>query len=64
MGKTITAEKVKKLPIGTEVLVVREGTQQTTLMRIAGYYKKKMLKGATAVHEIRDRAGWHYEVTE
>jgi len=64
MGKTITAEKVKKLPVGTEVLVVQDGTERTVLMKVAGYYKKKMLKGPTAVHEIRDKVGWHYEVTE
>ena len=60
--KTLTAEKVKKLPPGTDVYLVREATGQRGRLWIVKSGKKKLLKGVMAEHEIKDRPGWHYEV--
>ena len=60
--KTLTAEKVKKLPPGTDVFLVRDATGQRGRLWIVKSGKKKLLKGVMAEHEIKDRPGWHYEV--
>ena len=60
--QALTAEKVKKLPPGTDVYLVREATGQRGRLWIVKSGKKKLLKGAVAEHEIKDRPGWHYEV--
>lgn len=62
MRKTLTAEQLKKLPAGTDVLLVRESTGQVGRLWIVKNGRKKKLKGIMTEHEIRDRAGWHYEV--
>lgn len=62
MRKTLTADKVKKLPAGTDVFLVRESTGNVGRLWIVKSGRKKMLKGIMTEHEIRDRAGWHYEV--
>ena len=60
--KTLTAEKVKKLPPGTDVYLVREATGQRGKMWIVKSGTKKLLKGAVSEVTIKDRPGWHYEV--
>lgn len=62
MGKVLNAQKVKRLPVGTNVYVVREATNQRGLMWIIKSGRKKLLRGVYAQHEIKDRAGWHYEL--
>lgn len=62
MGKVLSAQKVKKLPVGTDVLLVREGTGKTGRLWIIQSGRKKMLRGVMGIHEIQDRPGWHYEV--
>lgn len=60
--KTLTADKVKRLPVGTNVFLVRDGTGQKGKLWIVKSGRKKMLKGLYAEHEIKDRPGWHFEV--
>jgi hypothetical protein len=60
--KKITADKVKKLPVGADVYLVREATGEKGKLWIIKSGRKKLLKGLMATHEIKDRAGWHYEV--
>ena len=62
MRKTLTADQVKKLPVGTDVFLIRESTGQWGMLWVVKSGRKKMLKGVAAEHEIKDRAGWHYEV--
>ena len=62
MRRTLTAEKVKRLPVGTDVFLVRECNGNTGRFWIVKSGRKKMLKGIMAEHEIKDRTGWHYEV--
>ena len=62
MRKTLTAEKVKKLPVGTDVFLVREGTEKTGSLFIVKKGRSKMLKGIFGLHEIKDRPGFHYEI--
>lgn len=62
MRKTITADKVKKLPVGTDVFLIRESTGEAGRLWIVKSGRKKILKGVFAEYEIKDRAGWHYEV--
>lgn len=64
MGKIMTAEKIKKLPPGTDVTLVREATGETGRLWVVKSGRKKMLRGPFAMHEIKDRPGWHYEVEE
>lgn len=60
--KTVTAAQVKRLKVGTDVFLIREATGQTGRLWVIKSGRKKMLKGAVAEHEIKDRPGWHYEV--
>lgn len=62
--KILTADKVKKLPVGTDVRLVREADGATARMWIVKSGRKKLLKGVYAEREIVDRPGWHYEVEE
>lgn len=64
--KTLTAAQVKKLPVGTDVRIVRESTGQTGLLWVVKSGRKKMLRGVVTshLHEIKDRQGWHYEEVE
>lgn len=62
MRKTVTAAQVKRLPVGTDVFLVREANGKEGMLWIIKSGRKKMLKGVVATHEIKDRTGWHYEV--
>lgn len=62
MRKTISAEKVKKLPVGTDVFLIRESTGEAGRLWVVKSGRKKMLKGIYTEHEIKDRDGWHYQV--
>lgn len=62
MRKVITADQVKKLPVGTDVFLVRDATGQCAMMWVVKSGRKKILKGVLAEHNIKDRPGWHYEV--
>ena len=62
MRKTLTAAQVKRLPVGTDVFLVRDATGQAGTLWIIKSGRKKMLKGAYVLRDITDRAGWHYEV--
>ena len=62
--KIVTADKVKKLPVGTDVYLVRNATGEKGLLYVVKSGRKKMLRGMTGLHEIKDRAGWHYGVEE
>ena len=64
MAKILDAKKVKKLPVGTDVRVVQESTGKTGMLWVVKSGRKKMLKGIAGIHEIKDRAGWHYELPE
>ena len=64
MAKILDAKKVKKLPVGTDVRVVRERTGETGMLWVVKSGRKKMLRGLMGMHEIKDRAGWHYELPE
>lgn len=60
--KTLTAAQVKKLPVGTDVFLVREATGQRGRLWVIKEGRFKRLKGVMAIHKIEDRPGWHYEV--
>lgn len=62
MRKILTADKVKKLPVTTDVLLVQEGTGKEARLWIVKSGRKKMLKGIYTEHKIEDRPGWHYEI--
>lgn len=62
--KTLTAEKVKRLPPGTDVTIVKEEDGSVGHMWIIKSGRKKLLRGILSTHEIIDRPGWHYEVEE
>jgi len=63
--KTLTAAQVKRLPVGTDVALVRESTGQRALLWVVKSGRKKMLRGVFGwMHEIADRPGWHYEEAE
>ena len=62
--KTLDAAGVKKLPVGTDVYLVREATGEKGLLYVVKSGRKKMLRGMTGLHEIKDRAGWHNGVEE
>ena len=64
MGKILTADKVKKLPPGTDVILVQEATGEIGRLWVVKSGRKKMLKGLFAIYEIIDRPGWHYEIEE
>ena len=62
MRKTLTAQQVKKLPVGTDVYAVNDKDGSVGMMWIMKSGRKKMLKGILGVHEIKDIEGFHYEV--
>ena len=64
MGKVLTAQKVKKLPVGTDIILIREGTGKSGKLSVIKSGRKKMLRGVMGLHEIVDRPGWHYEEAE
>lgn len=62
--KIVTAEKVKRLQEGTDVIVVNEKTGTRAKLWIIKRGRKKMLRGIVILQEIKDRDGWHYEIEE
>lgn len=64
MGKRLTAEQVKKLPVGTDVLMIQETAGKIARLWIVKSGRKKMLHGVLAIHEIKDLPGWHYELAD
>lgn len=62
--KVLSAEMVKKLPPGTDVFIVKDGTGERGRMWIIKSGRKKFLKGILSEYEIKERPGWHYEVAE
>lgn len=64
MGKTLSAEKVKKLPEGTVVLQVDEKSGKAARLWIVKSGRKKVLRGIFTQFNIKDREGWHYELAE
>lgn len=64
MGKTLTADKVKKLEPGTDVILVDEKTGKQAMFWVVKSGRKKKLKGVFTEYEIKDREGWHYELRE
>ena len=64
MRKILSAEKVKKLPVGTDVFLVKEGTGKTGTLFIVKKGRSKMLKGIFGLYEIKDRPGFHYEIEQ
>lgn len=62
--KTLNAEQVKRLPVGTDVILVNEKTGSRGRLWIIKKGRRKMLRGIVTQHEIKDREGWHYEIEE
>lgn len=62
--KILTAEKVKRLPPGTDVILVNEQTGSRGRLWIIKSGRKKMMRGIINAHEIRDLPGWHYEIED
>ena len=63
--KILTAEQVKRLPVGTDIKIVHNSTGSYSLCYIVKSGRKKMLKRPLfdpAV--IVDRVGYHYERVE
>lgn len=61
MGKRLTEKQVKRLPVGTDVYLVNDSTHERGMLWVIKSGRKKMLRGVAAVHEIKDKDGWHYE---
>lgn len=62
MSKTLTADKVKKLPPGTDIILVNEATGERGMLWIVKSGRKKMARGVLGtLLEIADKPGWHYE---
>ena len=60
--KTLTAEQVKRLPVGTDIKIVQNSTGSYILAYIVKSGRKKMLKKPLMDPVvIIDRAGYHYE---
>lgn len=65
MRKTISAAKVKKLPVLTDVWVVNDVSKRECLFFVIQYGKHKRLKSTLGKMEtIKERDGFHYEVEE
>lgn len=62
--KILKAEKVKKLPPGTDVFLVNDETGERGMLYVVKSGRKKMLRGILAMHEIKDLPGLHYEVED
>ena len=60
----LSSDKVKKLPIGTEVILIREATGEKGHLTVVKSGRKKKLKGRYALLDIQYRKGWHYEKEE
>ena len=64
MIKILTADKVRRLPVGTDVRIVREADGSSGMMWVTKTGNRKVLKGVVAMHEIVDMPGWHYEIVQ
>ena len=66
MRKQISAAKVKKLPVSTDVWVVDEKTGYSQRLFLVRYGNKLRLKSAFGgwIKTIKDTPGYHYEVEE
>ena len=61
--KTLTAEQVKRLPVGTDVRIVQNAMGTYELGYIVKSGKRKMIKKLLLDPvAIVDRMGYHYEV--
>ena len=63
MRRILSADKVKKLPAGTGVFVVREKDGKQSKATVIQYGRQKKLQGEY-LHAIKDQPGFHYEVEE
>jgi len=60
--KILTAEQVKRLPVGTDIKIVQNSTGRYSLGYIVKSGRKKMLKCPLLDPvAIVDRVGYHYE---
>jgi len=60
--RILTAEQVKRLPVGTDIKIVQNSTGRYSLGYIVKSGRKKMLKKPLMDPVvIIDRAGYHYE---
>ena len=60
--KILTAEQVKRLPVGTDIKIVQNSTGRYSLSYIVKSGRKKMLKRPLFDPVvIIDRVGYHYE---
>lgn len=65
MKKTLTAAQVKKLPVGTNVYLIKDGDDKFGFLWIVKSGRKKMLRGVQGnLLEIKDVDGFHYEVEQ
>ncbi len=62
--KTLTAQQIKKMPVGTIIRLVNDKTGQYGGLWIVKSGKKKMLKSLYTMIEIKDRDGFHFELEE
>lgn len=63
--KILTAEQVKRLPVGTDIKIVHNSTGRYILSHIVKSGRKKMLKKPLMDPvAITDRQGYHYERAE
>ena len=63
--RILTAEQVKKLPVGTDIKIVHNSTGSYILSYIVKSGRKKMLKKPLMDPVvIIDRVGYHYERVE
>ena len=62
--KVLSAEEVKRLPMGTVVFMVNEKTGSVGRYWIVKSGRKKTIRGILGTYEIKDLEGWHYEIEE
>lgn len=65
--KTVTANQVKRMKVGSFVWICKNGTDRRSEYIIVGYGKGKRLRHcmsgtASAPRPIEDHSGFHYEV--
>ena len=60
--RILTADQVKRLPVGTDIKIVQNSTGRYNLAYIVKSGRKKMLKKPLFDPDvIIDRVGYHYE---
>ena len=57
----LTAAQVKKLPVGTRIVLVENDTGKRGTLTIVKSGRKKMLRNLDVLIDIKDTDGWHYE---